>query len=132
MRLTPVARMTAPNPSQRMLRSIVPPEAASTRGFWQSLMGRIPVEGVRDGRPGPLLRTRRPGLPAGRPSQCSETLLLDPRVAHARAGLLQGQVLRDREPPLPADVSGDRLVQPAVPVLLAQPGVGERCGHARV
>ncbi len=33
---------------------------------------------------------------------------------------------------MPADVTGDRLVQSAVSLLLAQPGLGERRGHAGV
>src|SRR5438445_4275820 len=74
--------------------------------------------------PGEARGRRAPRIPDRRRAQRRQTLPLDEGEPHERRRVLQADVLRNREPPLPPDDARRGRVQPGVPVLLADARVG--------
>src|SRR2546426_3191378 len=74
--------------------------------------------------PGEARGPRAPRIPDRRRAQRRQTLPLDKGEPHERRRVLQADVLRNREPPLPPDDARSGRVQPGVPVLLADARVG--------
>src|SRR3989442_194501 len=74
--------------------------------------------------PGEARGPRAPRIPDRRRAQRRQTLPLDEGEPHERRRVLQADVLRNREPPVPPDDARRGRVQPGVPVLLADARVG--------